>query len=112
MTPLSLDRVAEGRHHYRMLIDAIHSSDRPDVDPSLVGRFNDFGELEALAPAARQRLRYVMITHANDAVGHFGLDLCWSGRPTGSARPRPERPPSPGPSSGAARQRLSRRWST
>ncbi len=51
------------------------SSDRPDVDPSLVGRFNDFGELEALAPAARQRLRYVMITHANDAVGHFGLDL-------------------------------------
>lgn len=136
-SPLSLDRVAEGRHHYRMLIDAIHnalaerpperrprvvlfgeslgawtsedafahrgtqglldagvdgaiwigtpsmskwknevlSSDRPDVDPSLVGRFNDFGELEALAPAARQRLRYVMITHANDAVGHFGLDL-------------------------------------
>jgi uncharacterized membrane protein len=136
-SPLSLDRVAEGRHHYRMLIDAIHNKlqerppekrprvvlfgeslgawtsqdafahrgtqgllnagvdraiwigtpymskwkeevlggDRPDVDRSLVGRFNDFGELEALDPEARERLRYVMITHANDAVGHFGLDL-------------------------------------
>jgi uncharacterized membrane protein len=136
-SPLSVDRVAEGRHHYRMLIDAIHNalaerpperrprvvlfgeslgawtsqdafahrgtqglldagvegaiwigtpymskwknellnSDRPDVDRSLVGRFNDFGELEALDPEARQRLRYVMITHDNDAVGHFGLDL-------------------------------------
>jgi uncharacterized membrane protein len=136
-SPLSLDRVAEGRHHYRMLVDAIHnalnerppdkrprvvlfgeslgawtsqdafahrgtqglldagvdraiwigtpymskwkqevlSDDRPDVDPSLVGRFNDFGELEALDPEARRKLRYVMITHANDAVGHFGLDL-------------------------------------
>jgi uncharacterized membrane protein len=136
-SPLSLDRVAEGRRHYRMLIDAIHNalaerppekrprvvlfgeslgawtsqdafahrgtqglldagidraiwigtpymskwkeqvlkSERPDVDRSLIGRFNDFGELEALDPEARRRLRYVMITHANDAVGHFGLDL-------------------------------------
>jgi uncharacterized membrane protein len=136
-SPLSLDRVAEGRHQDRMLIDAIHNrlrgrppeqrprvvlfgeslgawtsqdafahrgtqglvdagidaalwigtpdmsrwkqevlgGDRPDVDRFLVGRFNDFGELEALEPAARERLRYVMITHANDAVGHFGLHL-------------------------------------
>jgi uncharacterized membrane protein len=136
-SPLSLDRVAEGRKHYRMLIDAIHDAlarrppekrprvvlfgeslgawtsqdafahqgtqglldagvdralwigtpymskwkqqvlrdDRPDVDRGLVGRFNDFGELEALDPSARRKLRYVMITHANDAVGHFGLDL-------------------------------------
>jgi len=136
-SPLSLDRVAEGRTHYRMLIDAIHNrlrerpperrptvvlfgeslgawtsqdafahrgtqglvdagvdralwigtpymskwkqqvldDDRPDVDRGLVGRFNDFGELEALDPEARRKLRYVMITHANDAVGHFGLHL-------------------------------------
>jgi uncharacterized membrane protein len=136
-SPLSLDRVAEGRQHYRMLLDAIHNAlaerppekrprvvlfgeslgawtsqdafahrgtqgllnagvdraiwigtpymskwkqevlhgDRPDVDRSLVGRFNDFSEVEALDPEARRRLRYVMITHANDAVGHFGLDL-------------------------------------
>jgi uncharacterized membrane protein len=136
-SPLSLDRVAEGRRHYRMLVDAIHNAlaERPpekrprvvlfgeslgawtsqdafahrgtqglldagvdralwigtpymskwkaevlgppraDVDRSLVGRFNDFGEVEAMDPEARRRLRYVMITHANDAVGHFGLDL-------------------------------------
>jgi uncharacterized membrane protein len=136
-SPLSLDRVAEGRRQYRMLIDAIHNAlaerppdkrprvvlfgeslgawtsqdafahrgtqglldsgvdralwigtpymskwkqqvlddDRPDVDRGLVGRFNDFGELEALDPEARRKLRYVMITHDNDAVGHFGLDL-------------------------------------
>ena len=136
-SPLSLDRVAEGRQQYRMLIDAIHNAlrerppekrprvvlfgeslgawtsqdafahrgtqglldagvdralwigtpymskwkqqvlddDRPDVDRGLVGRFNDFGELEALDPEARRRLRYVMITHDNDGVGHFGLDL-------------------------------------
>lgn len=136
-SPLSLDRVAEGRRQYRMLIDAIHNAladrppekrprvvlfgeslgawtsqdafahrgtqglvdsgvdralwigtpymskwkqqvlddDRPDVDRGLVGRFNDFGELEALDPEARRKLRFVMITHDNDAVGHFGLDL-------------------------------------
>jgi uncharacterized membrane protein len=55
--------------------EEVLKSDRPDVDRALVGRFNDFGELEALDPEARRRLRYVMITHANDAVGHFGLDL-------------------------------------
>jgi uncharacterized membrane protein len=136
-SPLSLDRVAEGRRHYRMLIDAIHNrlrerppdkrprvvlfgeslgawtsqdafahrgtqglvdagvdralwigtpymskwkqqvldDDRPDVDRGMVGRFNDFGELEALDPEARRKLRFVMITHDNDAVGHFGLHL-------------------------------------
>ena len=136
-SPLSLDRVAEGREQYRMLIDAISNvirerpvkkrprfvlfgeslgawtsqdafehrgtqglinsgidralwigspymskwkeetlkSDRPDVDRSLVGRFNDFGQLEALGAEARKKLRYVMITHDNDGVAHFGLDL-------------------------------------
>lgn len=136
-SPLSLDRVAEGRQQYRMLIDALTNavrgrpakkrprfvlfgeslgawtsqdafehrgtqglinagidraiwigspymskwkeetlkSDRPDVDNSLVGRFNDFGQVEALGPEARKKLRYVMITHDNDAVAHFGLDL-------------------------------------
>jgi uncharacterized membrane protein len=136
-SPLSLDRVAEGRTHYRALIDALNNAlkgrparkrprivlfgeslgawtsqdafehrgtqglldggidralwigtpymskwkeevlngDRLDVDPSLLGRFNDFGELEALDPEARKKLRFVMITHDNDGVAHFGLDL-------------------------------------
>ena len=134
---LSLDRVAEGRLQYRMLIDAIHNqlaerpvgqrprvvifgeslgawtsqdafahrgtqglrdaaidraiwigtpymskweqeslgSDRPDVDRSLLRRFNDFGQLQALDRQARERLRYVLITHGNDGVGHFSPDL-------------------------------------
>lgn len=134
---LSLDRVAEGRLQYRMLIDAIHNqlaerpagqrprvvifgeslgawtsqdafehrgtqglldaaidraiwigtpymskwkqealgSDRPDVDPSLLRRFNDFGQLQALARPVREQLRYVMITHDNDGVACFGPDL-------------------------------------
>ncbi len=134
---LSLDRVAEGRRQYRMLIDAIHNQlaerpaderprvvlfgeslgawtsqdafqhrgtqglaeagidraiwigtprmskwaqevlagDRPDVDRSLLGRFNDFGQLQALGPLARGRQRYVLITHDDDGVARFGLDL-------------------------------------
>jgi uncharacterized membrane protein len=134
---LSLDRVAEGRLQYRMLIDAVHNqlaerpvgqrprvvifgeslgawtsqdafahrgtqglvdaaidraiwigtpymskweqeslgSDRPDVDRSLLRRFNDFGQLQALDRQARERLRYVLITHDNDGVGHFSPDL-------------------------------------
>lgn len=134
---LSLDRVAEGRLQYRMLIDAIHNrlaerpdgqrprvvifgeslgawtsqdafehrgtqglldaaidravwigtpymskwkqevlgGDRPDVDRSLLGSFNDFGQLQALGREARERLRYVLITHDNDGVACFGLDL-------------------------------------
>ena len=134
---LSLDRVAEGRLQYRMLIDAIHNKlaerpagqrprvvifgeslgawtsqdafahrgtqglldaaidraiwigtpymskweqeslggDRPDVDRSLLRRFNDFGQLQALDRQARERLRYVLITHDNDGVGRFSPDL-------------------------------------
>ena len=49
--------------------------DRPDVDRSLLKRFNDFGQLQALDPEARERLRYVLITHDNDGVADFGLDL-------------------------------------
>jgi uncharacterized membrane protein len=136
-SPLSLDRVDEGRQQYRMLTDAISNhlrerpadkrprivlfgeslgawtsqdafehrgtqglinsgidralwigspymskwkeqvlkSDRFDVDPSLIGRFNDFGQLEAIGTDARAKLRYVMITHDDDGVAHFGLDL-------------------------------------
>jgi len=60
--------------------------DRPDTDPSLVGVFDHFGQYAALAPTDRERVRYVMITHDNDAVAKFGLDLLvqapeWLGPP-------------------------------
>ncbi len=170
---MSLDRVAEGRLQYRMLIDAIHNQlaersasqrprvvifgeslgawtsqdafehrgtqglldvgidraiwigtpylskwaqealggDRPDVDRALLGRFNDFGQLQALGGEARERLRYVLVTHDNDGVACFG---------PGSPKPGAglARPPRPGPrasrrpSSGRARPPSSRHSST
>jgi len=159
---LSLDRVAEGRLQYRMLIDAIHNqlaerpsgqrprvvifgeslgawtsqdafehrgtqglldagidraiwigtpymskwaqealgSGRPDVDRSLLGRFNDFAQLQALGREARERLRYVLITHDNDGVACFGPDLLarapdWLGPARPAAVPKAERWQSP-----------------
>ena len=147
-SPLSLDRVWEGRRHFRLLLAAIrrvlyqmpperrprlvvfgeslgaHTSqdaflhtgtqglqdagieralwigsphlskwkvqvmrgDRPDVEPNLIGEFNSFEDVEAMAPDARNRLRYFLITHGNDGVGHFGPDLLiqqpeWLGDP-------------------------------
>jgi uncharacterized membrane protein len=145
---LSLDRVAEGRSHARLLVDAIHArladlprgqaptvvlfgeslgawtsqdafveqgtdglvdagidyaiwigtphfsewkeevlyDDRDDVDPSLFGVFNDFGEWEALDEQRRAAIRYVMITHHDDGVACFGPQLAiqapdWLGDP-------------------------------
>jgi uncharacterized membrane protein len=59
---------------------------RFDVDETMVGRFNDISELEAMDPATASRMRYVMLTHGNDAVAYFGLDLLvscppWLGPP-------------------------------
>jgi uncharacterized membrane protein len=147
-SPLSLDRVSEGRKHMRMLAAALHErmaqcppgrrpkvllfgeslgawtsqdafveqgtqglidagidfaiwigtphfskwkervlyDDRPDVDRNLIGVFDHVEELESLDPAAREQLRYVMITHDNDGVGAFGPALLiqapeWLGKP-------------------------------
>jgi hypothetical protein len=60
--------------------------DRPDVDSDLIGEFNSFEDVEARAPEARSRLRYFLVTHGNDGVGHFGPDLLiqqpdWLGDP-------------------------------
>jgi len=156
-SPVSLDRVWEGRKHFRMLLAAIrrrlytmapedrpkvvvfgeslgaHTSqdaflnsgtqglqdagvdrglwigtphlskwraqvfgrERPDVDRCAIGNFNSFDEVESLPDDKRKRLRYFLLTHGNDGVGHFGLDLLiqqpeWLGdpetRPTGVPR--------------------------
>ena len=60
--------------------------DRPDVEPDLIGAFNSFEDVEAMTPEARSRLRYFLVTHGNDGVGHFGPDLLiqqpdWLGDP-------------------------------
>lgn len=48
---------------------------RPDVDRDSVGEFDNFGQVEAMDPETRSKLRYVMITHGNDGVAYFGPDL-------------------------------------
>ena len=48
---------------------------RPDVDPDLVGVFNDFEQYAALPSERRARLRFVMVSHDNDGVTKFGPDL-------------------------------------
>jgi uncharacterized membrane protein len=63
--------------------------DRLDVSSDAVAIVNDFGQLEALGAARRTRLRYVLISHDNDAVTKFGPDLL-------TTAPRwlgPDRPP-------------------
>jgi uncharacterized membrane protein len=134
---MSLDRVAEGRSHATLLIDAIRArvaqlppgqaptvvlfgeslgawtsqdpfcdrgtaglvdagvdyaiwigtpyfsewkeqvlhDERPDVDRSLIGVFNDVSEWHALDEQQRARIRYVMITHHDDGVALFGPQL-------------------------------------
>jgi uncharacterized membrane protein len=147
-SPVSLDRVWEGRKHFRMLLAAIrrrlyqmapddrpkvvvfgeslgaHTSqdaflhsgtqglqdagvdrglwigtphlskwkvqvfgrERPDVDRAAIAEFNSFADVEALPKEAREQLRYFLVTHGNDGVGHFGFDLLiqqpdWLGDP-------------------------------
>ena len=136
-SPLSLDQVPEGRHHYRMLLNGIRRElkNRPeDQRPKIIlfgeslgawtsqdafmnegtdgfealgihkalwigtpagskwkeqvlfderlnankeeiGVFNDFSQYENLSEETKQQLRYIMITHYNDPVAHFGTSL-------------------------------------
>jgi uncharacterized membrane protein len=66
------------------------------VDRSLVGRFNDFSEVEVLDEATRNALRFVMVSHYNDSVGYFGADLLvaapeWLRDPRPAGVPRSQR---------------------
>jgi uncharacterized membrane protein len=75
-----------GTPHFSKWKERVLYDDRPDVDRTLIGRFNDIGEWEALDPATRERIRYVMITHYDDGVGVFGPELAiqapeWLGDP-------------------------------
>ena len=65
-----------------------HRGSRPDVDPTLVGVFNDHAQYTAMAADDRARLRYVLVSHDNDGVTKFGADLVTS-RPRWLAPPPP-----------------------
>ena len=75
-----------GTPHFSKWKERVLYDDRPDVDRALIGRFNDIDEWDALDPATRERIRYVMITHHDDGVGVFGPELAiqapdWLGEP-------------------------------
>jgi len=75
-----------GTPHFSKWKERVLFDSRPDVDRSLVGRFNDIGEWQALDEATRSRIRFVMITHYDDGVGVFGPGLAiqapdWLGAP-------------------------------
>jgi uncharacterized membrane protein len=75
-----------GTPHFSKWKERVLYDDRPDVDRGLIGVFDHVEELESLDPAARERLRFVMITHYNDGVGAFGPQLAiqapeWLGDP-------------------------------
>jgi uncharacterized membrane protein len=79
-----------GTPHFSKWKEQVLYDNRPDVDPSLVRVFSTVDEWEALDPAERARIRYVMITHHDDGVALFGPQLAvqapdWLG-------PREDRP--------------------
>ena len=63
--------------------------DRPDVDKSLVAIVNDYEQFCELTPEARERIRFVLLSHDNDGVTKFGAGLL-SQRPSWLG---PNRPP-------------------
>jgi uncharacterized membrane protein len=71
---------------------------RPDVDPALVAVVNDHEQLVSLGEEARAKVRFVLLSHDNDGVTRFGLDLL-SRRPDwlGPGRPRTEQLPGRSP---------------
>ena len=65
--------------------------ERLDVDRDAVAVVNDLAQLAALAERRGRPPRYVLLSHDNDGVTRFGLDLLWYPPDwLGPARPRPE----------------------
>ena len=71
---------------------------RPDVDPGLIAVVNDYEQFRELDDEARAKVRYVLLSHDNDGVTRFGVDLL-SRRPDwlGPDRPRTEELPGRSP---------------
>lgn len=64
-----------GTPYFSKWKERVLNDDRPDVDRSLVAVVSGIDEWDALAPDARARARYVMVTHHNDGVALFGPPL-------------------------------------
>lgn len=46
-----------------------------NTDQEHIGAFDNFEELDALSVAEQKALRYVMVTHYNDPIAQFGLEM-------------------------------------
>ena len=68
---------------------------RPDVDPGLIAVVNDHEQFREMDASARAKVRYVLLSHDNDGVTRFGLDLL-SRRPDWLGPDRPQTQELPG----------------
>jgi uncharacterized membrane protein len=76
----------------------IMRSDRADVDRSLVAVVNDYEQYQAIGDEARNKVRFVLLSHDNDGVTKFDSDLLtrrpsWLGPDRPSVRDVPGRSP-------------------
>ncbi len=55
--------------------EQVLSNNRLNTEQGLVGLFDSYEDVEALDARTRAALRYVMITHHNDPIAQFGLEL-------------------------------------
>ncbi len=104
---LGIDRALWiGTPHASGWMHQVTGTPRPDVDPNLVTMVNDFDQLTDLTPEHRSALRYVMVSHDNDGVTKFGIDLLAS-RPAwlSDARPKVQLVPGASPRGIPARLR-------
>ena len=104
---LGIDRALwVGTPHASGWMREVTGPPRPDVNPDLVAVVNDFGQLAAMTPERRHRLRYVLVSHDNDGVTKLGVDLIAS-RPgwLSPERPEPETVPGFSPRGIPARMR-------
>ena len=64
-----------GTPYFSKWKERILNDDRADVDRSLVAVVSGIREWDARSPQARERARFVMVTHHNDGVALFGPPL-------------------------------------
>src|SRR6185436_19844336 len=64
-----------GTPHFSKWKEQVLHDHRHDVDSGVLGVFASIDEWNAVDPAERSRIRYVMITHHDDGVALFGPEL-------------------------------------
>lgn len=55
--------------------EEVLSGKKLNAEREQIGLFDSYDEVAKLTPAVRNKLRYVMVTHYNDPVAQFGLEL-------------------------------------